>query len=205
MHYFKLATLGLMSSLLMLAPSLAASSIGKALVDGKIVVLYDNKTWSYEDQASQDNGCQTLSDRVEFCVGSTSYQVVDSGSSELLAQFSKDDRNYAMIIEESVGSKDGMTLEFMRKAVIDNQVSAGVNKNDIITIDTTEGLVYEQNASFLAIATQLDGLKLVYAYTIIVSDKATYQLITYSIGTELSDEAMGNHKEFLDLVKIKFD
>ncbi len=187
-------------------PAQAAAEIGKALIDGKIVILYDDNTWQFEGEAKVvSSACDELSRRVEICKGGTPYEQIAPANNELLGQFRKDDRNYAMIVEEEVGSKDGMTLEFMRSAIFENQIAGGVKKEDIIIIDTTEGEEFGQDSTFVAMATSLDGLKLVYAYTIMIADTTTVQLITYALGQELTDEIMDNHNEFLDLVRIDFD
>ena len=187
-------------------PAHAAVEIGKALIEGKIVILYDDNTWQFEGEAkAASSACDELSRRIEFCKGATTYEQVAAANNELLGQFRKDDRNYAMIIEEEVGTKDGMTLEFMRSAIFENQIAGGVKKEDIIIIDTNEGEEFGQDATFVAMATSLEGLKLVYAYTIMISETTTVQLITYALGQELTDEIVDNHNEFLDLVRIDFN
>lgn len=187
-------------------PANAAVEIGKALIEGKIVILYDDNTWQFEGEAkAASSTCDELSRRIEFCKGATTYEQVAAANNELLGQFRKDDRNYAMIIEEEVGTKDGMTLEFMRSAIFENQIAGGVKKEDIIIIDTNEGEEFGQDATFVAMATSLEGLKLVYAYTIMISETTTVQLITYALGQELTDEIIDNHNEFLDLVRIDFN
>lgn len=205
MKLFKIVIAMAFATLFLSAPSYAASEIGKALIDGKIVILYDDKTWRFEDEAEVSSACEQLSDRIDFCKGSTPYEQIAPANNELLGQFRKDDRNYAMIIEEEVGSKDGMTLEFMRNAIYENQIAGGVKKEDIIIIDTDEGEEFGQDATFVAMATSLDGLKLVYAYTIMISETTSVQLITYALGQELTDEVINNHEEFLDLVRIDFE
>ncbi len=205
MKQFKFVITVVFTTLFLSVPSYSASEIGKALIDGKIVILYDDKTWSFADEAEVSSACERLSKRVDFCKGGTPYEQIAAANNELLGQFRKDDRNYAMIIEEEVGSKDGMTLEFMRNAIYDNQIAGGVKKEDIIIIDTTEGEEFGQNATFVAMATSLDGLKLVYAYTIMISETTSVQLITYALGQELTDEIVDNHEEFLDLVRIDFE
>ncbi|MEP2947832.1 MAG: hypothetical protein ABJN11_09520 [Lentilitoribacter sp.] len=205
MKLFKIIIALVFASLFLSAPSYGAAEIGKALIDGKIVILYDDKTWRFEDETEVSSACERLSDRIDFCKGSTPYEQIAPANNELLGQFRKDDRNYAMIIEEEVGSKDGMTLEFMRNAIYENQIAGGVKKEDIIIIDTDEGEEFGQDATFVAMATSLDGLKLVYAYTIMISETTSVQLITYALGQELTDEVVNNHDEFLDLVRIDFE
>lgn len=206
MTHIKLLITTLLATLCLALPLHAANEIGKALIEGKIVILYDDNTWQFEGEAKVvSSACDELSRRVEICKGGTPYEQIAPANNELLGQFRKDDRNYAMIVEEEVGSKDGMTLEFMRSAIFENQIAGGVKKEDIIIIDTTEGEEFGQDSTFVAMATSLDGLKLVYAYTIMISDTTTVQLITYALGQELTDEIIDNHNEFLDLVRIDFD
>lgn len=205
MRQIKLIIALMFTTLSLSAPSHAAGELGKALIDGKIVILYDDNTWRFEDAPEVSSACERLSNRIDFCKGTTPYAQIAPANNELLGQFRKDDRNYAMIIEEEVGSKDGMTLEFMRNAIYENQIAGGVKKEDIIIIDTTEGEEFGQNATFVAMATSLDGLKLVYAYTIMISESTSVQLITYALGQELTDDMVNNHDEFLDLVKIDFE
>ena len=205
MKQFKIVIAMVFATLFLSVPSYSASEIGKALIDGKIVILYDDKTWGFADGAEVSSACERLSNRIDFCKGATPYEQIAPANNELLGQFRKDDHNYAMVIEEEVGSKDGMTLEFMRNAIYENQIAGGVKKEDIIVIDTTEGEEFGQNATFVAMATSLDGLKLVYAYTIMISETTSVQLITYALGQELTDEMVENHEEFLDLMRIDFD
>ncbi|MEL7232206.1 MAG: hypothetical protein AAGJ85_06820, partial [Pseudomonadota bacterium] len=120
------------------------------------------------------------------------------------AGYRYDDRNYAMIIMEDLGMKDGLSLEFMRQTVIENAATgSGVPVSDILIISSVDTVFDEKQASRIIYSTNVDGLDLVYTNTIVSEDHRTAQLITMAIAASHDEKQTELHQKFLNLLRLK--
>jgi hypothetical protein len=181
--------------------SAAQSIVGTGLVDGKKIEIYNDFSWDY---VGDDKGkCKSAGKGVLFCGSSSIWKPTDLGS-EITAGYRYNDRTYAMIIVEDLGIQDGMTSEFMRKAIIENAATgAGVEAKDIIILSADESLFDNKESNRMVYATNIDGLDIIYTNTISIEEYRTLQMITMDISSEYSEEKSNFHDKFLELVKIK--
>ena len=89
-------------------------------------------------------------------------------------------------------------------AVIENAASgAGVPVSAVTVFENTETMFGESEAVFVAYGLAVDNLPIVYANTIITKPNSSYQLITYAVGRELTDEQKVLHVDFIDSMQLK--
>jgi hypothetical protein len=85
----------LLATALLAAPVAAQSVIGRALVEGKVALLYDNGTWAYESPSdpSAPKPCDTITPRVQFCGQSLGWATSAISAPEINAAYRIDARH----------------------------------------------------------------------------------------------------------------
>ncbi|WP_281020077.1 MULTISPECIES: hypothetical protein [unclassified Minwuia] len=150
------------------------------------------------------NNCIPISPEFDFCGAEQGWNRIGAASREISAQFRLDDRNYGIFVVEKLGHEDGMTLRYMRTAVIQNfATAAGISAEDIIIHSAEDGDFGGGKSTLLIYSGEWQGLKVLYFNKIVSRPKRTFQLITYTISTTLKDHHRKIHSDFLSLVKFK--
>ena len=199
---FKVISVAAMIFAACLPASMAQEAVGRAMVDGKTVILFSDFSWEYE--SAGDAECQVISRELSFCGSSLKWRAMPNEGGEVAAMYRYDDRNYAMVVVEDLGIEDGLTKDFMRKAVIENAASgAGVPVSAVTVFENTDTMFGESEAVFVAYGLAVDNLPIVYANTIVTKPNSSYQLITYAVGRELTDEQKVLHVDFIDSMQLK--
>ena len=185
------------------SPAISAEFLSKSVVDGKIVLLYSDNTWEYEDKGIKaSNGCVILSKTIKFCDNKGDWKAT-KGQPDHLAAYVFDSKNYGVIIEENLGSSDGVTLETMRAVVISNVESlSGVTKDDIVIVSVENVTLFDQDAVNMVYMVTYKGLKFFYSNTILVLPNDTYQLLTYLIGKKFTENDKKLHDQFVGLISV---
>lgn len=188
-------------SIMIVVPANAQESVGRAIVDGKVVILYGDGTWQFE---TVEEGCSAVAKGIAFCSSSAGWEKVSNASADAAATFRLDDRNYGMIIDELLGITDGMDKEFMTSAVIYNvAVGAGIAESEVVTMDIKDQTLFGRDARTITYAAAVDGLDVIYVNSIVFSDKRTVQVVTYSIGQELTDQMKETHESFVSTIDLE--
>lgn len=185
------------------SPASAQAVVGRGVVDGQKVELLSDKTWRLTDEDSALAGCDGLPLSVSFCAG-TDWKPTTPPNTEIAAQYRFDDRNYGQIILEDVGVEDGMSAEFMRKAIINRAaIIAGLREQDVIVLDVRDVTLGDLPGEMVVYQLGLDGVDAVFLHTIIISPKRTFQLMTFAVGKQKTPEMDRLHVDFLSRVKIQ--
>ncbi|WP_222869575.1 hypothetical protein ROLI_020570 [Roseobacter fucihabitans] len=185
------------------SPTLAQTVVGRSVVDGQKVELLSDKTWRLTDPDSAVAACDSLPLGVSFCAG-TDWKPTTPPSNEIAAQYRFDDRNYAQMILEAVGTQDGMSTEFMRKAMINNAASvAGLREQDVAILDVRDVTLGDLPGEMVVYQLGLEGVDVVFLNTIVVLPQRTFQLMTFAVGKQKTPEMERLHVDFLSRVKIE--
>ncbi|MEM7722285.1 MAG: hypothetical protein AAF376_07910 [Pseudomonadota bacterium] len=193
-------------AVILAAPSATAQEpIGRAVIDGREVVLYSDFSWDFASADEADaSDCTFVDHPISFC-GDTSVfvPVRDSGNPDVDAMFRVSDRLFAMLIVEDFGRDVGVTEEALTQIVIENLASAaGVSTADIRILETEDARVSNTNRPSIVYGGELDGVSIVYANTLVVEADHSAQLITYSIGSTYSDAHRRVNERFLQAIRI---
>lgn len=198
----RLAVLALAGCLATAAPALAQSAVGKAVVGGKTVTLFDDGTWKYADATSgaATAVCTDITPGVQFCNGSLDWMPSPAASAEINAAYRIDARHYAQYLIEDLGSDDGITADFMRQVVLDNAKMATGNTAEVIDVQPAKlgGLTGDTVIYKVAI----NGVDVVFANAVFVEPKRVMQIMTYAIGTEYTPQHAGFQADFLTNTKL---
>lgn len=197
-----LGSLLLLATLALPGAAIAQSAVGKAVVAGKTVTLFDDGTWKYADAVdpSAQGACDAVTPSVQFCGTALGWAATPPGSPEINAAYRIDARHYAQYLIEDLGSDDGLTAEFMRQVVLDNAKMATGNTPEVIDVQpvtlgalTGDTVVYKAN---------INGLDVVFANSVFVEPKRVMQIMTYAIGSEYTPQQAGYQADLLANTKL---
>lgn len=187
------------------APAFAQSAVSRAIVDGKTVILYDDFSWDYEKQISPE--CKVLTKKLNFCDPTSRWKSVNLGANQdVTATYRYNDNLYAMVIAEDLGVKQGVSKEAMRNVVIQNAATgSGVSPEEVLVLDSSEIDVKGLPAANTAYSVKMGNLDLTYINTIVVMNDWSVQLISYTIGKELTETHKKLHRTYLSYFEFAPD
>lgn len=175
--------------------------VGTSVIDGEVVDLYSDQSWKY--RSGTDADCDQITIFLEFCDVQELWKSTTKANDDISAMYRHNDRIYGMFIVEELGTNDGLTADFMRKAVVTNLANAaGTSESEIIVYGVTQDSIQDQFHETITYGGTVDGLNVIYINTIVTSPKTTVQVATFSIGSQLSQDQKAMHKSFLDGTKI---
>jgi len=183
-------------------PVLAQSAVGKAVVDGKTVTLFDDGTWKYADVTSSAAtvGCTDITPGVQFCNGSLGWKPSPEASPEINAAYRIDARHYAQYLIEDLGSDDGITADFMRQVVLDNAKMATGNTAEVVDVQPAK--LGRLTGDTVIYKVALNGVDVVFANAVFVEPKRVMQIMTYAIGNEYTPQHAGYQADLLTNTKL---
>ena len=198
----KLTAVALAAFLLIPGLAVAQSTVGKAVVGGKVVTLFDDGTWKYADAAggASSETCDDVTPTVQFCASALGWVSSPAASSEINAAYRIDTRTYAQYLIEDLGSDDGLTAEFMRQVVLDNAQMATGNTPEVVDVmPVTMGSL---SGDTVVYTVKINGLDVVFANSVFVEKKRVMQIMTYAIGKAYTPEHAGYQAQLLANTKL---
>lgn len=198
----KLAAFAIVAALLVPGHAQAQTAVGKALVAGKVVTLFDDGTWKYADGAPNTlaSGCDQITPEVEFCAASLGWTSSPGGSPEINAAYRIDARHYAQFIIEGLGTDDGLNAEFMRQVVLDNAEMATGTKPEVI--DVLPAALGELTGDTVVYKAKINGVNVVFSNSIFLKPKLAMQIMTYAIASDYSPDHAGFQVDLLANTKF---
>ncbi len=198
----RLQVLALVAAMALPSHASAQSVVGKAVVDGKTVTLFDDGTWKPADSQGSAGApvCDDVTPTVQFCAQAVGWISTPPPTNEINAAYRIDARHYAQFLIEELGSDDGFTAEFMRQVVLDNAASVTGSAPEVIDVQpVTLGALSGDTVIYRI---KFNGLNVVYANSILVEPKRVMQVMTYAIGNEYTPQHTGYHAAFLANTKL---
>jgi hypothetical protein len=177
-------------------PGAAQSVVAKTLVNGKSVVLFDDRTWAYED-ASAD--CQTLTAKLTFCGEALGWVPSTKPTPDVLAAFRLNSTTYANFIYEDLGTAQGLTVEGVRDVLL--QIVQNQTGNIPTLIETSTTQVGTLTAETMVYGFKVSGLDIVYANTFVLGTNSLLQAQTYELSTSYTETHRQVHADFLTAIQ----
>ncbi len=190
--------------ILLASPISSAEVLGRTLIDGKKVILFSDNTWKYDDTLENHTEiCVKLSMRVDFCDKLKKWRRTSHSEPNHIANYMFDDRNLGLIIEEDIGTADGLNFTFLRNSVITNAADAidGI-KGDITVISVKDVELQGLAGNNVVYQLEFNGAPLIFMNTILLDTNTTLQLVTYSFAKTFEAFQVELHKKFLDAIEI---
>jgi hypothetical protein len=167
----------------------AQTILGNVEINGRNAIIYDDFSWKFEGDADNSNkvnltDCGAIGDNHVFCGDKIGWGATSKLTPDSAGSYRYDDRNYATIILESVGSSDGLTLDFMENSIIRNaSIGAGIGEADVERFETTDMTVNGHPGRKLVYGPKIDGLNFVYFNRFFITPKETPQMISFTIAS----------------------
>ncbi|MEM1087320.1 MAG: hypothetical protein AAGH90_06290 [Pseudomonadota bacterium] len=195
--------IAVMFSICLMAPLAAAQGIiGSTTIDGKKINILEGNVWVYATPSNSD--CDTLSATISFCNEGSAWKAEDIGAPDALQTYVYGDKFAAIMIEDNLGSNDGITVDAIEKFAIDNAATAGgVSVDQVKRLGKRNVKLGGSNAREISYAVNVDGLDLVYVNTLVVRDEWTYQFMTYSLGLVVTPQHKTLHDQFIDDIELR--
>ena len=117
--------------------SAAQTKVGATVIEGKVVELFSDGTWRYE----MDGGskCRPLTRTLTMCDREGNWTNTTNSNADAVAMFTYDDRNFALVITEALGTEDGLSRKYMRRAVIETAAAgAGIAHSEVVVFKSED-------------------------------------------------------------------
>jgi hypothetical protein len=177
-------------------PAVAQSVVAKTLVNGKSVVLFDDRTWAYEDASSD---CQTLTAKLTFCGEALGWMQSTKPTPDVLAAFRLNSTTYANFIYEDLGTSQGLTVEGVCDVLL--QIVQNQTGNIPTVIETSTTKVGTLTAETMVYGFKVSGLDIVYANTFVLGTNSLLQAQTYELSTSYTETHRQVHADFLTAIQ----
>lgn len=183
--------------------AIAQSVVGRSALDGRSIEIMSDQTWRYTQDQAAKSDCREIASRIEFCGAPSQWAPQPAPTAAVAAQFRFDARHYAQYVIEDLGADDGLTAEFMRKAVIVNAARAtGMKETDIAVLDVFASSVAGHEAETIVYQLAVNSLDIVYVNTVVILPKRTVQVMTFAVGTTYTDKHRDIDAQFVSLTKV---
>ena len=194
--------IGLGYALLATTPCLAQDIVGTSVVKGRTVELRSDYTWRYKDQTG--SACRTVKTPVTFCGEAAGWKYSSSTNTDASAVFEHDDSNYGEFIVEHIGAKNGNTMDTMRSIVLSNAATfGGVKSEEVATLGDDAVTVDGVPGETIIYRVSMNKLQFVFYNTIVITPADTAQIVTFAVGSDVTDDGRHLHQQFLDQTHLK--
>jgi hypothetical protein len=179
-------------------PALAQDIVGKAVVDGRLVNLMADRTWTYAE--ATETGCKALNAKVSFCGQVPLWTPAKIPTADVLATYRYDAATYGQFIIEDVGTAQGLNPDFMRSAVLSMVEQQVGEKPTVVTVEpVTLGTLQGET---LVYSFQFRGVNTVFANSIFLTERSAFQAMTYAIADNYTPAHKDAHAAFLEATRL---
>ncbi len=185
----------------------AAEQVGTAVVKGRTVILDGNGTWRYKDDAQgppSADGCDTV-EVLEVCAGKLGWtKVRNENIGDYSVLYVNSGKYYFGIIVEPYGTEDGVNMESLQRAIIENAATFTNTTPSAIPVLGTEsevkGLPGFRSVTY---SPSMSGTPFVFRNMFSVLPKQSIQMVFWGIGKQASPEFTGKVDEALKQIRVK--
>ena len=152
-----------------------------------------------------NDNCTELTQVITFC-GGPNWVRDDKVSADpaIVAQFAHKDRmGHSMILEEPLGTNQGVSEEIMLEAILDNAATgAGKKVEDIPILAVEDGSLKNRKIKKLVTLMDYKGLQFLMVYSVLIGDNYNVQLVTWHVGNTYDQTAKSYHASFVNSVSF---
>ena len=189
---------------LLAAPAAAQEVVGSGVVAGRAVELLSDGTWRERPPTAE--GCTPVVGPLAFCSGPPEFTPTDDlePGSPIDAQWRAGSARFAQVLHDATGEADGVTLDGIEAAVIDNAARfAGVAPQEVEVVATIPALVDEALGRTVVYVVALEGTPFVFQNTLLLLPDDHAQIMTFATGRGPDAELASLHQRFLDAFRIE--
>ncbi len=182
--------------------AMAQTMVGRAMVDGKTVILYDDYSWDYETKSAAD--CKTVAKGLTFCdpTGRWKFDTDQAPGDAITLTYS--DAIGGLIVNETLPDGHEFTTDILKSAAVINAASAaGITAKDVLVLDNKDVTLKDHSAGQISYSVNIDGIDITYVNTVIVTENRALQLMTYATGKKVTDEHTKVHDAFISYFTVE--
>ncbi len=192
---------GLVGALLLASPGLTQDVVGTSVVNGKTIEILSNSTWRYKEKQATD--CSVVKYTLSFCGAGPNWKFT-TPQGDAAAMYQHDAGDYGEFIIEHIGSRRGVTMDFMHNTVLANAASfAGQKTADVPALSDQPISVDGFKGDTVVYKAAPNGMQAIFYNTIVVTPDDTVQIVTFSIGPAATAEGRRLHQSFVDQTHLK--
>ncbi|MBL9046079.1 MAG: hypothetical protein JNK34_02030 [Tabrizicola sp.] len=177
----------------------AQEVVGKAIVDGKTVSLYADKTWTF-DVATSSAGCSQITAKLSFCGDAERWRPSPNANAIINATYSLNASTYGLMIVEDIGTSVGISSELLRNTIL--KMAGTQSDSQPVVLGIESDTFQDKDLETLVYQVSINGLKIVFATTMYLTAGTTAQISTYEIGETYSEAHKAAHEDFLAATRI---
>lgn len=148
--------------------------------------------------------CFFKADYVDFCGDAEIWEQIPPPAPDIAAQFKYNDVHYAQLVEEGVGTNNGVTPEMIERAMLMNAAAATNTTEDKIPLLGRETVRIDgYEAPMLVYQVNFSGTPFVFANAYVLRETSLVQVMTYAFGSEYSDEHRDITARFFADVRLR--
>ncbi|MEX0339763.1 MAG: hypothetical protein AB3N11_12075 [Arenibacterium sp.] len=183
-------------------PAQAQDIIGTTVIDGQRIEILSGFTWRYADQDTA-TGCINYQHGVSFCGLGDGWDITRSNNADAVASFTWYDRVFGMIVAEGLGATDGLVLDSLREIVLGFIAEEqGINTSDVPVLSEEAVEIDGRPAKTLVYKGVINGLNLIYFNSIMSLPHRTFQFVTFTVGTDVTDDQKAAHAALIGNIRI---
>ena len=180
----------------------AQALISRNLVNGRMVELFDDFTWRYEDEI--ENFCVQLSSVAEICDFEPEWKLIPVTSPNLFIDFYFDELNQARISTHNFGDDIGYTLENVIEFFPTNIAEYnGITEDEINIFAEMEATVSDLPARTVVYGMNLNGVNMFIYSTVWLGDSHLMQILTQNYDLNITKAGVERHIDFVSKVRIQ--
>lgn len=191
-------------ALLLSASQVSAERVGTAVVGGKTVTLDSNGTWKYQDasEAKASSTCDIVK-TLTICAKALGWERSPNKIGAFDPVYALDRKLYLGVINEPIGTKDGVTKELMQRAILGNAASAAkIPAADVPVLASSDRIDEVEGAQTVSFTITLNGAPLTYQVVFLVQESQSWQLTFWTVGKQFSPELLASIKAALKSMKF---
>ncbi len=182
--------------------AMAQTTVGRAMVDGKAVILYDDYSWDYETKSAAD--CKTVAKGLTFCDPTERWKFEPNQAPGEAITLTYSVAIGGLIVNETLPDGHEFTTDILKSAaVINAATAAGTTAEDVLVLDNKNVTLKDHSAGQISYSVTIDGIDIVYVNTVIVTENRALQLMTYAAGKKVTDAHAKVHDAFISYFTVE--
>jgi hypothetical protein len=176
--------------------------VGTAIVRGQRVELLSDQTWRLAETVPKNAECAPIRAGLVFCGSPLEWWPTSVAGSDFTRVFKHDSRTYGGIIFEELGTNDGLTIDGYRSLILSNFADGVRVPPEDIPVALSEPIsILGKNGEIAVYGGRVEGLTMIFANSFYVGPDHSFQIVTWNIETNFTDEHAALHESFVAAVR----
>lgn len=179
----------------------AQQLISRNLVNGRMVEIFSDYTWRYEDANTQS--CIQISTNVKICDFEDEWQLYPTPMPANFFDFRHDELTAARITHEGIGANFGWTANIMTEAMLLSVAEFyGIDVQDITVYESGPATISGLPAYSLVYGLEAQGVWVIIHETVWVGKEDIIEVSMQNYDLEVTEQAKELNRSFISKIMI---